>query len=267
MAKKGSATKPSKRRNRLGSQRAVTKEEPARNGNPQQPNAANSQDQTNKSIRTATWVIAGAAIVALIVSCLQWRATQDAVVAANRAWLSVEEVRLEGLSKFDEEGMRFVIALTIKNVGDSPATNVSAEVDTYFVKDASFVRAQQAFADGLRKRAEFPTGTALFKDDTRLQRISWPVPKDRFDKKIREMPNGRRVIDFQIFVGVGYRVSGDPKGHITVRTFDMLNTPLGAELKNGDSRRLSESPLTPPSLTKITPPSQWCFADMALTPA
>ena len=88
-------------------------------------------------------------------------------------------------------------------------------------------------------------GSALFKDDTLEQSVIWPVPQQKFEDKIRTMPDGKKVIDFEILVGVAYKVVGDDKPHVTVRSFNMLNTPIGEELKFGESRLLRETAFQP----------------------
>jgi hypothetical protein len=190
--------------------------------------------------------VAVATIVAVCVAGFQWcelqkanQTASEAISASKRAWLSIEGVTLRGPTKISEEGMGLSLVIVVKNVGESPATNVSVEVDTYFVKDGMFLDAQKAFTQALTNKTKLlPSGTALFRDDTLELRIGWPVPSDKFKGKIRETSDGRRLIDFQVFVGVGYKIIGDPEPHITLRNFNMLNTPIGTELKPGETKRM-----------------------------
>jgi hypothetical protein len=197
--------------------------------------------------------MAVATIVAVFVAGFQWcelqksnQTAREAISASKRAWLSLENLTLRGPSKISEEGMRLSLVISTKNVGESPATNVSVEIDTFFIKEGKFLDAQKAFADALRSKTKrLPSGTALFKDDTLEWRISWPVRSDKFRGSIRGTSDGRRLIDFQLLVGIGYKVVGDPEPHITLRNFNMLNTPIGMELKEGESRSLYETAFTP----------------------
>jgi hypothetical protein len=166
-----------------------------------------------------------------------------AVVADQRAWLSIEDVKLKHPTKFTEEGIIFGTLVTAKNYGRTPAKSVEIRLEGRFDQGnpEPFGVAQARFKDMLRKHpAEM--GKLLFPQDTLIQGDRWADGIDKIGGAITTRPNGERKVAFTIFIGVSYRVMGDDSVHITYRPYSALNVLIGTEIPEGATVDLQEMP-------------------------
>lgn len=173
------------------------------------------------------WFTAGAAFAAIEAN----RLNREVAVNDRRAWLSIEDVKLEHPTRFTEDGIVFVLSATAKNVGRTPAKNVDISFESYFPEGNTerFPDAERGFIDRLRKQP-VELGSILFPDDTFVLRQTWGDGLDRMKNAITARPSGERKLGFTIFVGVSYRIMGDDSVHITYHPHSLLNVPVGAAI-------------------------------------
>ena len=166
-------------------------------------------------------------------------------VASRRAWLTLEDVKLMPQMEITEEGIGFVVQATINNLGQTPATNITVRFISHFPHSSGdqFKAAEAQFIKALRKSHISLEDAVLFPNDTYVHKLTWGVPKEKFEKDIRTHPeSGERQIGITIFVGVGYRIVGDDAVHITYRSYVMLNIPVGFTVPDGTSVELQRMP-------------------------
>src|SRR2546428_6226746 len=58
--------------------------------------------------------------------------------ASRRAWLSIEDVKLKHPTRFAEEGIGFAVNVTVKNLGQTPATSVDIQLESHFNQGETF---------------------------------------------------------------------------------------------------------------------------------
>jgi hypothetical protein len=160
-------------------------------------------------------------------------------VAMRRAWLSIEDVKLLPPTKFTDDGFAFRVSATAKHHGETPATSVWIEFESYFPEEneIAFMDAQQQFRGKLRNRPS-EMGETLFKGDTFTTAELWGDGPDKIKNAIKTRPNGERKLGFTVFIGVSYRIIGDTTAHVTQYAYGMLNVPVGTEIPEGKSVNL-----------------------------
>lgn len=166
-----------------------------------------------------------------------------AVIADQRAWLSIEDVKLKHPTKITEQGIIFGTLVTTKNYGRTPAKSVEIRLESRFDEGnpESFRVAETRFKEMLRNHpAEL--GTLLFPQETFMQGDTWADGEDKIGTAMKARPNGEIKVGFTIFVGISYRVMGDESVHITYQPYSALNVPVGTEIPQGKTIALQPMP-------------------------
>jgi hypothetical protein len=155
-------------------------------------------------------------------------------IASRRAWLAIKDVKLKHPTQFTEELIVYGTKVTIKNLGQTPAKSVWIHLESYYAKDNQerFVDAEARF---LRVMRQHPVqlGDTLFPQDALTQTDRWRDAREKIERAIGTRPSGERKVEFVIFIGISYRIVGDPDAHITYLPYSMLNVPIGTELAEG----------------------------------
>lgn len=172
-----------------------------------------------------------------------WEAHERQLIADNRAWLSIEDVKLIHPTKFTEEGFIFRLSATVKHHGETPATSVWLAYESYYHEEneITFAVAQEQFRTKLRTHP-VGIGESLFKGDSLTQRELWVDGPDKTRRAIKARPTGERKFNFTIFIGVSYRVFGDPVPRITQYAHGMLNVSVRTEIPDGQETALRREP-------------------------
>jgi hypothetical protein len=171
------------------------------------------------------------------------RISQQAIVAGQRAWLSVDGVKFIAPTKIGEDEYILRVEAVVKNVGQTPATSVQVEFESYYAEGNP-----ETFADAtnrvIRHARAWPAtmGTAIFPDDTLTTRLVWSDPKGKIEKSITTRPDGARKGNLTVFVTVSYLVVGDDKRHVTHHPHGLLNIAMGLELAKGTMWNLPHEP-------------------------
>ena len=168
---------------------------------------------------------------------------ERALIASNRAWLSIEDVKLIHPTKIAEDKIIFRVSATIKHHGETPATSVWMAFESYFIEEneTPFIAAQEQFRAKLRGHWS-QMGESLFKSDTFTMCQLWADGPDKIKKAITTRPSAERRANFTIFIGVSYRVVGDQQAHITQYAYSMLNVLVGTEIPQGKEIDLPRQP-------------------------
>lgn len=164
-------------------------------------------------------------------------------IGSRRAWLSLEDVKLLHPTKFTEDGFTFRVSATAKHHGETPATSVWIAFESYFreATEVNFSDAEENFREKLRGHWG-AMGETLFKGDTFTTVELWADGFERIKNVIQTRPSGERKFGFTVFIGVSYRVVGDPTAHITQYSFAHLNVPVGFEIPEGGTIDLPRQP-------------------------
>ena len=152
--------------------------------------------------------------------------TLENMTASRRAWVSIESVKLKHPTGFTDASAVFGIDVTIKNLGNTPATSVEVMMESYFDSGGKFLDAERRFKDKLREH-HVQLGHLLFPNDTFRQGTIWADGSEKIQDRIMTLPSGERIIGFSVLVGISYRIIGDDKAHITYHAHQMLNVPIG----------------------------------------
>jgi hypothetical protein len=121
LAKKRRIRQPNKRRSRARTGASVLNNEPAIYCNPQNPRTNHDDENTNKSIRNATWALVGTAIVGIIVAGLQWCTLQETnrlAAIEQRPYVSATDIRLT-----ERQGI-LVLEVLVNNSGGTPTRDM-----------------------------------------------------------------------------------------------------------------------------------------------
>jgi hypothetical protein len=183
-------------------------------------------------------ILAGLQFIALVLHAfifrIQAKALQDSIKemqASRRAWLSIEDVKLKHPTRFTEEGIVFAVDVTVKNLGQTPATSVDVKFESYF-NQGEFRDAEERFKVSLRAHP-IQLGEMLFPNDTLKQGQIWTDGIEKISKAINVLPSGEKQVGFTMFIGVTYRIIGDSSAYFTYRSHYMLNIPIGLEMASG----------------------------------
>jgi hypothetical protein len=168
---------------------------------------------------TLIGLFAAALFAGLNLRHLQFEAAEDRArfIATQRAWLSVDEVKIRPDSFFSEaRGAQIGIAFRVKNKGHTPATKIEAgitnceQIKCHALTGNPF--AGNAFADHLRS-SDTITQLALFQDDEFVVHRTLTIPPEKL--RWVKQPGNHTEVWFELFVGVGYSIVGDSKRHVT----------------------------------------------------
>lgn len=131
-------------------------------------------------------------------------------VASRRAWISIEDVKLIHPTKFMEDGIVFRVQVVTKNLGQTPATSVWIDFESYFSENISekFTDAERRFKDKLRAHP-VELGELLFPGDTNTYWQGWADGIEKIKDAIGTRPSGEKRIGFTVFIGLSYRIVGD----------------------------------------------------------
>lgn len=195
-------------------------------------------------------VTALATLVMAVFTGTLWFVTKSSVdlgreefIASRRAWLSIEDAKLEHPTAFGEGAIGFNVGVTIKNLGQTPAKGVWVSFDSYYPRNnaENFRSAEERFIARLRNHpAEL--GDILFPEDTLRRRERWADGIEKISAAIETPPGGDKRLGFVVFVGVVYWVSGDTTQHITYFPYSMLNVSVGFSVQDGQLIDLPRMP-------------------------
>lgn len=135
-------------------------------------------ERAARSTAWATWAIAALTIATIVVGWSQYRILSgqlDQMAATERPWVMLNDIQPESLSSDDEAGVSFWVKLSVRNVGHSPAQNVSVTGELLMSDPTR--RPDQAMATVCQKaKGSFVTpGLVLFPDQT--QNVDGDTPK------------------------------------------------------------------------------------------
>jgi hypothetical protein len=169
--------------------------------------------------------------------------SRESIVAARRAWLSVEDVKFIHPTRFTGEGFLLRVEATVKNLGQTPATSVRVDFESYYANEniENFPSANERVISRTRKSPR-QLGTTIFPQDTLIQRLVWADDQNKIEKSITTRPNGERYGGLMVFVTVSYLIVGDEKRHVTHHTHGLLNIRIGTELAEGQHIDLPTEP-------------------------
>ena len=140
----------------------------------------------------------------------------------------MEDVVLKHPTEFREDGIRFAVSVTMKNIGNSPALSVALELECFYQATSTekFADVEDRFKSRLRMHPA-KLGHLIFPGDTFVQGIRWIDPPDKFAKSFSVRPTGETRFDFiSIFIGISYRIVGDENVHITYQAHDLANVTI-----------------------------------------
>ncbi len=171
------------------------------------------------------------------------RISRENMIGARRAWLSVENVKLIHPTRFAEDGFLLRVEATVKNLGQTPATSVRLDFESYYAIEniENFPAANERVLSRSRKSPK-QLGTAIFPQDTLVQREMWDDEQKKIEKSINILPDGKRTAALMVFVTVSYLVVGDEKRHVTHHAHGLLNIPIGTEVADGQAILLAPEP-------------------------
>lgn len=156
------------------------------------------------------------------------RISRETMVASRRAWLTLEDVHLVAGSRFLENGMVLRVSMSAKNFGQTPAIDSWVNFEAHFTTSENpYVAAENTFKTNLKAKLSSGLGShIIFPGDSLVLTELWEVRREQmtFDERGK---GGPLYVNFIIFVGVAYKVVGDPGPHITFLPFELLNIPVG----------------------------------------
>lgn len=158
--------------------------------------------------------------------------SRQAMIAQDRAWITVSATITKPLV-FDDDSITTEIAVTYKNIGASPATNVSIIFANIYPSSSE---ASRAVSQNTQWKTHISVFTwrarVMFPKEKHREVYSAIMPVARFHESIIEMADyGREqgdtdVIDTghpAIVVGVEYALAGERKRRVTIAGFVLLN--------------------------------------------
>jgi hypothetical protein len=169
---------------------------------------------------------------------------REILISSTRAWLSVEDIKLIYPTGFSETGYQLRLSATIKNLGQSPATGVWVNFESFIAEAGEpFTVARERLLAAARSHPDFIGSTLFPRDDLVVTELT-SIGAENFHLSINTRPDGQRKGNLTIFVTVSYQVRGDTKRHVTHHSHSFLNIPIGLELTDGQSIALPTSPFT-----------------------
>jgi len=170
--------------------------------------------------------------------------SRENMIFERRAWLSISDVKLKHPTTITEKAMTFAVSVTVKNYGQTPALNVEVRFESYFLVPNSekFADAQGRFKAELRSHPVQWGSALIFPEEGLIQGELWTDGLEKIKGAIETRPSGERMASVIFFIGVGYRIVGDEKAHITYRPHAMLNLPMGFTVPPGELRDLPRLP-------------------------
>ncbi len=155
-------------------------------------------------------------------------------VTSRRAWVSIEDVKLMHPTKFMEDSIVFRVQAVTKNLGQTPATSVWLNFESYFVENNSenFPDAERRFKAQLREQPLW-LGELLFPGKTYTLMKGWADGIEKIKDAIRTSPPGEKRISVTVFIGLSYRIVGDSAVHITYHAHEMFNVQIGTAIQPG----------------------------------
>lgn len=140
---------------------------------------------------------------------------EKALVAANRPWIKID-LQVAGPIKYDATGANITLRYGLRNIGHSPATNVSIELNVFApaigIDKILDSRAElQKIVAALKARPPGPFGLALFPDETVAQEITVTIGTDELKRITQKV----EFVTPYIIGAVDYRFGIDEKSHQT----------------------------------------------------
>lgn len=189
-------------------------------------------------VALATIVVAAFTIRLKNAADRQWQVSEKAIIASQRAWLSIDKVWLKEPTAFKDNGITIAIDVRVSNLGNSPATNVWVMPESWFVKGPKHGDVKQGLIDRLRKHGKIPVGRALFPQENFTYGHIWHVPPEVFQASVSARDDNSLRVGLSILVGVSYLIAGDEEPHVTLCEFGMLNTRMGTDYYRRDPKEL-----------------------------
>jgi hypothetical protein len=168
--------------------------------------------------------------------------SRESLIADQRAWLSIESVRLIHPTCFLESGTELHLEVSGKNFGRTPAQHVWSQFEPLSV-NGPFRATEARFIAGMRSR--IPIGGALFPQDTYTDRTHTGIYHDVIKSAITVRPDGDKMINLVLFVAVRYTVMGSPNMGLTYHPYDMRNIKVGLTVQEGTFIPLSPTTILP----------------------
>lgn len=165
------------------------------------------------------------------------RISRESIVSSQRAWLSIDRVRLRHPTRISDDGAVIVIEVIIKNVGQTPATSVWTlfEVivpgDIYHSETPGIIdkNALMSILEKLHLRThELPPemGHIIFPMDTGTHIIRVTINKNRIDNISRLFDTGTPIFNLTLFVCVGYKIKGSDDRRLTQYAYGWYGVPM-----------------------------------------
>jgi hypothetical protein len=164
---------------------------------------------------------------------------RESLVETRRAWLNIEDVRIIWPTQITEDGGLLRAAFVVKNYGLTPATRVMIDARHFLASAGDYQHAADKFIREIKGEGPLASGIIFPQESTIVEGLRWEITKEEIQTETRDLPSGgRRLIDFKIFIGVGYRVVGDSDPHITWFPYDFLSVSVGKVFDPFEHRKL-----------------------------
>ena len=177
------------------------------------------------------------------------RVAERQLIADSRPWIKLQSIAAIAPLRFlpDENGNArggLDIAVTLKNVGKTPALNVSVYTRFLAVPFAGGMKLRDLFADVLARRAAstLDLGLTLFPDDVQRSDHNLTLPSSEIDQavKLLKLP-GKSAILPGILICIAYDMPSTGKTHETGLVIHVGQRSLGGQLVEAVSGEIPES--------------------------
>lgn len=171
---------------------------------------------------------------------------KQAMIAEKRAWLTLEKVNLKAITQIHTEGGQFSIEAIVKNIGMTPATSVWVKALTCPPYDPNngIPQFYREFIESVRSTPK-DWGYVVFPQERDVANIVFPIQKSDVDAALVRPRAAQIGVSFRMLVGVGYRIIGDDKPHVTIRTFTTHLMALNSQIADGKKFALTPEPILP----------------------
>lgn len=170
---------------------------------------------------------------------------EKSLIDSRRAWLSIDNLKIIYPTEITEDGAAIRVSFTTANLGDTPATEVSASASHWLHRDGkTYAEATTKFMEETR----FPVRTGIMgpiifaNKEPQLIQLKWFIDGETIKKSIRVREDGQKFLDFSLFAGIAYRIAGDDAPHLTFVPYDWLNVPIRLKLVEGQEIEKSPAP-------------------------
>jgi hypothetical protein len=136
------------------------------------------------------------------------------------------------------------VRATVKNLGNTPATNVQCEVVGWFHNEP-FNAFRDRFIDGMKHAQGTADGRVLFPGDPLRPGFGRDYTPEQISEAVKIVQGGNKNLTFRLLVAVSYRSPGGDDMHMSYQPFEMHHVPFGTKFAPEASIPLPVAQFTP----------------------